>query len=164
MIELPDVAAAAVEPEPPSPQPALRVCVFSLASSLFAVDVTSAREVAVFESVTRVPRAASSLIGVANLRGAIMPIVDAQPLLGLPPHRPAGAMEALVLEDGPFRAAVAIDAALGLETFTGAPEHGLILGVFGLGADHVTLLDAGALLAALRRSMERLDHTEEDRP
>jgi chemotaxis signal transduction protein len=165
--ELSGVEALIVEPEAFKPEPALRACLFVLAGSLFAVNVTSAREVAVFDGFTPVPRSAACLLGVANLRGVIMPIADVRPLLDLPPHRPGAVIKGLVLEDGPIRAAIAIEAALGLEAFTpvtpGPTGRGFVMGFLPRGAETVTLLDAGALLEALRRALQRTDHIEEDR-
>jgi len=155
-----------VTSEPSTPEPGLRACLFVLAGSLFAVDVMSTREVAVFDRFTPMPRAASCLLGVANLRGVIMPIVDVRPLLDLPPHRPGGVIKGLVIEQGSLRAAIAIEAALGLEAFTrmrpGSPGHALIMGFLTRGGETVTLLDAGALLDALRLAMRGADHPEED--
>lgn len=44
------------------------------------------REVIVPPHVTRVPNARSWLLGVANVRGALLPIIDLRQLLGLPTH------------------------------------------------------------------------------
>ena len=101
----------------PETPPALRACLFAVSGSRFAVDVRSAREVAVFDEITVVPRAPRQLLGVANLRGTVVPIVDAGPLLGLPELRSARSVRTLVLRDGALLAAVAVDNVLGLEPF-----------------------------------------------
>jgi len=51
--------------------PRLRVHV---AGQPFAIDVTQVREVAIFEGWTTVPLAPPHLVGVANLRGDVVPI------------------------------------------------------------------------------------------
>ena len=109
-------AAALPSPLPDTP-PALRACLFALSGARFAVDVRSAREVAVFDDLTAVPRAPRLLLGVANLRGTVVPIVDVGPLLGLPEMRPARSVRTLVLRDGSLLAAVAVETVLGLEPF-----------------------------------------------
>src|SRR5258705_5630126 len=81
----------------PAASPALRACLFALSGARFAVDVRSAREVAVFDDLTAVPRAPRLLLGVANLRGTVVPIVDVGPLLDLPELRPARTVRTLVL-------------------------------------------------------------------
>jgi purine-binding chemotaxis protein CheW len=61
-----------------------RACVVLLGGRPFAVDVTDAREVVVLETTTPVPGAPAAVIGVMNLRGNVLPVVEARPLLGLP--------------------------------------------------------------------------------
>ena len=106
-----------VLPTLPETPPALRACLFALAGARFAVDVRSAREVAVFDEITAVPGAPRHLVGVANLRGAVLPITDLSRLLGLPELRPARSLRTLVLRDGPLMAAAVVDGVLGLEPF-----------------------------------------------
>jgi purine-binding chemotaxis protein CheW len=167
VIDLPATQPAAVTPEIRESQPALRACLFILAGSLYAVDVRSTREVAVFNDFTPVPRAPSCLLGVANLRGVVMPIVDIRQLLRLPAHRPGAVIKGLVIEEARIRAAIAIEAALGLEPFTQlipptAPFR-FSQGLLPRGDEVVTLLDAPAILDALSCEMRRAHHTEEDR-
>src|SRR5512144_3330779 len=102
---------------PPETPPAVRACLCAVSGSRFAVDVRSAREVAVFDELTAVPRAPRHLLGVANLRGTVVPIVDVGPFLGLPDLRPARSVRTLVLRDGALLAAVVVDNVLGLEPF-----------------------------------------------
>lgn len=66
------------------PAPPSRVCLITLAGELFAVDLRSVREVFEVESVTPVPGMPAALIGVANLRGSVIPLVDLRLMLGLP--------------------------------------------------------------------------------
>src|SRR5712664_4176329 len=87
MVQTP--GAVALPSALPDASPALRACLFALSGARFAVDVRSAREVAVFDDLTAVPRAPRLLLGVANLRGTVVPIVDVGPLLDLPELRPA---------------------------------------------------------------------------
>lgn len=136
---------------------ALRACVFALAGQALAVDVRCVREVAVFEEWTVLPLAPVHLLGVANLRGDVMPIVDARPLLGLPARR-GGEQRArtlVVAADG-LEAALVIDGVTSLEAFTevveaeGTPYAQWALGLLG-GEDRlIPLLDAGRVLQALR--------------
>jgi purine-binding chemotaxis protein CheW len=61
-----------------------RICLVTLGGELFAIDLRHVREVFELESVTPVPGMPSTLVGVANLRGTIMPLADLRPLLGIP--------------------------------------------------------------------------------
>jgi purine-binding chemotaxis protein CheW len=139
--------------------PARRACVVLLGNRRFAVEVTDAREVVPLDTTTPVPGAPAAVVGVMNLRGNVMPVVEARPLLGLPVR--ATTDRALVLADGERRAAVLIEAVLGLTTLDSvrppAPETTGSFTVGELSADtggQATLLDARAVLAALRRAWE----------
>ena len=113
----PPGVASPVLPTLPETPPALRACLFALAGLRFAVDVRNTREVAVFDEITAMPRAPRHLLGVANLRGTVLPITDIRALLGLPEPRPARSARTLVLRDGALVAAVVVDTVLGLEPF-----------------------------------------------
>jgi purine-binding chemotaxis protein CheW len=141
----------------PEASPAARACVVLLGGRQFAVDVTDAREVVVLDATTPVPGAPPVVLGVMNLRGNVLPVVEARPLLGLPVR--ATTDRALVLADGARRAAVLIEAVLGLTTLDSVRSPAdLQSGALTLGeldADsggRATLLDGRAVLAALRRA------------
>jgi Chemotaxis signal transduction protein len=130
----------------------------TLAGSRFAVEVRYAREVVVFDEYTIVPLAPAYLLGVANLRGNIMPVVDVRPLLGMAPAVAGHEVRALVIERDAVKIGLLIDEVLGLEPLDGplsvddgdiAGAEGVIAGrLQGDGGD-VTLLDVRALLAAM---------------
>jgi len=113
MTRTPVTAAPPVLPD--VPPPARRACLFALAGARFAVDVRSAREVVLFDEITAVPRAPRHVVGVANLRGTVMPIVDARGLLGLPESRLGRSLRTLVVRDVAIQAALVVDTVLGLE-------------------------------------------------
>jgi purine-binding chemotaxis protein CheW len=153
-----------VPPVLPDAPPARRACLFALAGRRFAVDVRSAREVVLFEEITAVPRAPRHVVGVANLRGTVMPIVDVRELLGLPEARPAGSPRTLVICDGAVQAAVVVDTVLGLEPFedvvpTDSPTvagmwgpRPLMVGWIQWAGETLALLDVPKILAALATS------------
>ena len=144
------------------PAPALRACLFTVSGARFAVDVRSAREVALFEELTPVPRAPRHLVGVANLRGTVVPIVDVGPLLGRAALRAPRSVRTLVLRDGPLLAAMVVEAVLGLEPFDTvlapdtptAPRNRVpsrfLNGWLAWAGETVPILDAGRLLTELR--------------
>ncbi|MGD9343439.1 MAG: chemotaxis protein CheW [Desulfuromonadales bacterium] len=57
---------------------------FSLGDELFGVEVTRAREILSVSPVTRVPQTPEYLLGVINLRGQVVPVIDMRLKLGLP--------------------------------------------------------------------------------
>jgi purine-binding chemotaxis protein CheW len=66
----------------------VRVCLVSLGGELFAIDLHSVSEVFEVDSVTPVPGMPEVLVGVANLRGLVIPLVDLRSLLSLPTAGP----------------------------------------------------------------------------
>jgi purine-binding chemotaxis protein CheW len=144
--------------------PERRACLFALGGSRFAVDVRSAREVVLFDEITAVPRGPRHLVGVANLRGTVMPIVDVRALLGLPDAGPARGARTLVVRAGALQAAVVVDTVLGLEPFeevlpadspSAASFRGprqLITGWIRWANETLALLDVPSILASLRVS------------
>ena len=60
-----------------------RVCVVVVGGECFAVDLRHVREVFELDSVTPVPGMPASLLGVANLRGTIIPLADLREMLGV---------------------------------------------------------------------------------
>ncbi|HEQ72032.1 MAG TPA: chemotaxis protein CheW [Spirochaetia bacterium] len=56
---------------------------FTLAEEQYAVDVTKAREVLEFTTITKVPRTPNFMRGVINLRGSVVPVCDLRLKFGL---------------------------------------------------------------------------------
>ena len=54
----------------------LKLLTFSLGSEIYGVDILRVKEIRGWSPVTRIPQSADSMLGVLNLRGAIVPIVD----------------------------------------------------------------------------------------
>jgi len=56
---------------------------FTLGGEHYGADVTRVQEIKGFDSVTRVPYAPPFMLGVVNLRGAIVPVIDLRMRFGL---------------------------------------------------------------------------------
>ncbi|MBE0501441.1 MAG: chemotaxis protein CheW [Desulfuromonadales bacterium] len=56
---------------------------FRLDGDLFAVDVSKAREVLDFADVTRVPQTPDYMLGVINLRGNVVPVINLRRKFGM---------------------------------------------------------------------------------
>lgn len=134
-------------------------CVFTLAGETCAVHVQHARAVVTLGALTRVPGAPAELIGVTNVRGSVVPVIDLRPVLGLGTRPVAAGASAVVLEDGDLRAALAVDRVVGLARFEAAlppPESGHFVpvasGALSSAGGMVTLLDGPTILATVRRA------------
>ncbi|MDJ1499630.1 chemotaxis protein CheW [Xanthocytophaga agilis] len=57
---------------------------FVLGNEKFAISVDRVQEVVEFEKVTKVPNAPDYMLGIINLRGRLLPLLDTKMKLGLP--------------------------------------------------------------------------------
>jgi purine-binding chemotaxis protein CheW len=67
----------------PATAPTVQQLTFSLAGEEYGVDILSVREIRGWSRVTRIPQTPSYLLGVLNLRGAIVPVMDLRLRFGL---------------------------------------------------------------------------------
>ncbi len=86
----------------------LRVCLAAIGGELFAIDLRYIREVFPVEHVTPVPRMPSVIVGVANLRGTIMPLVDVRAALGTVSST-GGQKIAIVIKHGQQQVGLLVD-------------------------------------------------------
>lgn len=56
---------------------------FTLAEDVFAIDVTMAREILDVCDVTKVPQTPDYMLGVINLRGSVVPVIDMRLKFGM---------------------------------------------------------------------------------
>jgi purine-binding chemotaxis protein CheW len=56
---------------------------FTLEGEVFAIDISKVREVLDYTRITKVPRMPDFMIGVINLRGSVVPVVDMRLKLGM---------------------------------------------------------------------------------
>ncbi len=56
---------------------------FILDAEVFAVNIAQVREVLDFTTITKVPRTPEFMLGVINLRGAVVPVVDMRKKFGI---------------------------------------------------------------------------------
>jgi chemotaxis signal transduction protein len=136
--------------------------VFTVTGKQVATDIRHTREVVVLQDPTAVPRAPAHILGVANLRGHVVPIVDIAPLLGLAP-RPASEaprpLRTVILEGGGAQVAIVTDEVLGLESFDEVhpageipegPGRAMTLGWLRRNDATATLLDVPELVETVR--------------
>ena len=71
---------------------------FCLGAELFGVEVARAREILSLVPVTKVPQTPDYLLGVINLRGQVVPVVDLRVKMGLPKAEPTRDSCIIVME------------------------------------------------------------------
>ncbi len=144
-----------------------RFLTFRLASTLYALPAESVSEVIHVPAAARVPHSPVALLGLANLRGTVLPLVGLRELLGLADARSATASKAIVLDAG-TPIALAVDAVESVaaiaanrvevrEAELSAGNGELLTGTFHSDADAgvAKILDIKALLAATFAQRER---------
>ncbi|MHB8136577.1 MAG: chemotaxis protein CheW, partial [Anaerolineaceae bacterium] len=61
-----------------------QMVVFKLSNEEFAVEVSSVEAIIKLQAITKVPHAPAHVVGVTNLRGNIVPVIDLKKRLSLP--------------------------------------------------------------------------------
>ena len=85
----------------------MRAAIVSLGGELFTIDLQNVREVFVVESVTPVPGMPAGLIGVTNLRGSVVPLLDLRQMIGLAAEN--ALKYAVVIKHGNWQVGVLVD-------------------------------------------------------
>jgi purine-binding chemotaxis protein CheW len=137
--------------------PGAAMCLVEVEGRMLAVEITHAREAREFAEITAVPLAPPALVGMANLRGAIVPVLDLRRLLALPPRPRARTTRTLVVETAGVRLALAVDRVVGVESFqeesgtAAADEAPLQRGHVLRGEERVPILDTPKILEQIGR-------------
>jgi purine-binding chemotaxis protein CheW len=82
---------------------------FFLAREQFAVPVEDVQEVLLSQPLTPVPLAPAQIVGLLNLRGAIMPAIDLRTRLGFPPLTAESNQKFLVLKTSDGLVSIVVD-------------------------------------------------------
>jgi purine-binding chemotaxis protein CheW len=87
----------------------------------YALAVGDVLEVAEVGDLTPVPGAAAAVVGVRNLRGQVVPVVDLATVLGLPPA--SSPQRIVITEQAGRRAGLAVDEVAGVEELPASSEE-----------------------------------------
>ena len=82
---------------------------FFLGQDEYGIDILSVREITGLLEITPLPRAPAHMLGAANLRGKIVPVVDLSLKLGLKPCRPGPLSCLIIVRLNSADAAVLVD-------------------------------------------------------
>ena len=129
----------------------MQALLLSVGADRYALELTAIREVVPVPTVTPLPGAPATVLGVINLRGEVVPVLDTAALLG------AGRLDRLAFavvaetQHGPVGlAADGEPSTVILDQPAGAAESPLAAGRFALADGLVALLDVDVLLAPER--------------
>lgn len=139
-----------------------RLLVFRMGREWFAVALGAVHEVIDPPALQPVPDASAKMLGVASLRGELVPVFDAAPILQVRGAAPAavllftrdGKRVGLAVDD--VHDAISVDESELLDAPGTDASDGVLDGVVRRGNDLIAVLDAGALIeAAMAREGER---------
>jgi purine-binding chemotaxis protein CheW len=123
----------------------------------YAMPVRHVREVVSLGEVTVVPGSRPEMLGVRNLRGQILPVIDLALLLGISASAPPGRL--LVAEAGGLAAGFAVDSVSEVSELRDPAEEtesGLLIGATLAGGDLIGLIDVPRVFDSLEgRGSER---------
>jgi purine-binding chemotaxis protein CheW len=94
---------------------------FNIGSQEFCVSTISVREIRGWTPTTALPHAPAFVLGVVNLRGVVLPIVDLAVRLGFPPTEPTARHAIIVVEHGNHVAGLLVDGVS--DIFTASEEQ-----------------------------------------
>ncbi|MDZ4374604.1 MAG: chemotaxis protein CheW [Phenylobacterium sp.] len=133
--------------------------IVEIAGQQFAIDIMSVREIRGWTSSTRLPHAPTHVLGMINLRGQVLPVVDFAARLGLGESEPHTSSVVMVTEIGDRLVGLLVDAVCDILTLSDgmlqpAPEIGdasvreFVRGVITQDDRIVTFLSLDAVIPA----------------
>lgn len=88
----------------------LELISFEIGGQEYCIDVRSVREIRGWTPTTPMPRTPDYILGVINLRGAVMPVLDLRCRLGLGRTEPSSRHVIVVIQHGSRLAGILVDA------------------------------------------------------
>lgn len=120
-----------------------------VAGEHYALPVEQVLEVADLGAIASVPGSPAAIIGVRNLRGQVIPVIDLATLLGLSGDQPG---RIVVAQSGELRAGILVNEVLDvgeLPPVSEQVESGYLLGACLVDGELVGALDVDAVLAPI---------------
>jgi twitching motility protein PilI len=125
---------AAPLPRGPSAEPEWQGMGFQVGGVRLVAPLDDISEVISMPRITGVPRVKEWLMGLANVRGRLIPIVDLHVFLSMAPTQPLHRWRVLVVEDGDLVVGLVVEQLLGMQYFSeraSAPDDSGQLGELG---------------------------------
>lgn len=91
---------------------------FFLAGQRLVVEMNDVREILQPPKLTKVPGVRSWVLGVANVRGQLVPIMDLAGLVGMPTRANWRSRRVLIVEKENYLCGLLVDAVLGIQQFS----------------------------------------------
>ncbi|WP_374471551.1 chemotaxis protein CheW [Phenylobacterium sp.] len=133
-----------------------------IGEQLFALDIMAVREIRGWTVSTPLPHAPDYVLGMINLRGAVLPVVDLAGLLGLQKIQPDASSVVVVAEVGGRTMGLLVDAVCDIITVQdgelkpapdlGSDDLGFVSGVITAADGIVTVLQLDGALPAVEEA------------
>jgi len=82
---------------------------FRLENELYGINVLQVQEVLRYTEIVPVPGAPDFVLGIINLRGNVVTVIDTRKCFGLAPHEPDDATRIVIIESGKQVAGLLVD-------------------------------------------------------
>ena len=89
------------------PEEETRICLFSIGEDTYAIPVDLLLEIIIPQKIFPVPTTPPHVLGVINLRGSIVPIVDIRPALAVPQQHALG--QIAIIKHGAITLGISVD-------------------------------------------------------
>jgi purine-binding chemotaxis protein CheW len=99
------------------PQPGAELISVRIGDQSYAIDIMAVREIRGWTAATPLPHAPPHVLGMMNLRGAILPVIDLGSRLGLGPAEP-NSSSVVVVQIGEAQVGLVVDAVSDILTVT----------------------------------------------
>lgn len=131
--------------------------VFELEGEMYGISITKTESIERMMQITRVPDSTDYVLGIINLRGDILPILNLRKKMGLKPKAYDSDTRIIVIDAGNFRAGIVVDRVVEIlsiseigiqsakEILTGRKSH-LIDGIYKSGVNVIMIIDMDIVL------------------
>jgi len=148
-------SALAVEPEVPVQDEKIEVIEFFLAHERYGIESSYVREVYPLKDLTPVPCTPPFVLGIINVRGRILSVIDLKKFFNLPEKGLGDLNKVLILSSKDMEFGVLADSITGVRTVPAAGLQKSLPTLTGVGEeylkgvsdDHLIVLDAGRILS-----------------
>lgn len=132
----------------------IELVVFYLAHEIYAIETRLVREVRPLEGFTPLPHTPAFLLGVTNIRGRILPVVDLKRFFGLPEQGLTDLNKVVIVEQQGAELGVLADSILGVRSLPSSSIQDSLPALEGVRAEYLrgvtedrwVILDVGRIL------------------
>ena len=123
--------------EPEADRNVLQVIEFILASETYAIESQFIREITPLKDITAIPCTPPFVMGMINVRGQILTVINIKTFFGLPEQGLSDLSEVIIVQDGATEIGILADVILGVRTLSIAAIQPSLPTFSGIQADYL---------------------------